>query len=140
MDWKPGDELRSPDFDRHPLWGYDAARAEGDPAADDAWVRPYVLEAAPADSDVLFVRGRLRLSTGDVVPGAVLFAFSGGRPVVAGFALLEPSYFAMGLAEGRVTDEDRADLEEILPGALPLAYEATLSVGGRELRLSGAAR
>ncbi len=140
MDWKAGDELTAADFDRHPLWGYDAERAAGEPDADDAWVRPYVLDAAPAESDVLFVRGRLRLATGDVVAGVVLFAFSEGRPCVAGFALLEPSYFAVGLAEGRVTDEDRADLELLLPGALPLAYEATVAVGGRELRLSGAAR
>ena len=93
MDWKAGDELTNGDFDRHPLWGYDVERAKGDPEADEAWVRPYALDAAPQESDVLFVRARLRLSTGDVVPGA-----------------------------------------------LPLAYEATVAVGSRELRLSGAAR
>lgn len=136
-DWKPCDALTPADFDRHPLWGYDAERAENDPDSDDAWVRPYVLDAAPEESDVLFARARLRTSGGDTVPGAVLFVFEGGRPKVGGVALLEPSYLAAGLAQGRVTDEEREDLP---PDTLPLAYEGTVAVGGREIRLSGAAR
>ena len=87
-DWKPCDALTPADFDRHPLWGYDAERAENDPDSDDAWVRPYVLDAEPKESDVLFARAKLRMSGGDAVPGAVLFVFEEGRPKVGGFALL----------------------------------------------------
>jgi hypothetical protein len=139
-DWKACDELTPQDFERHPLWGYDVERAENDPASDEAWVRPYMLEAVPEESDLLFARARLRTAAGDVVPGAVLFAFGGGRPRVAGVAFLEPAYFALGLTGNQVTDEDRADLEDVQAGALPLAYEAAVVVGGRELRLAGAAR
>lgn len=133
--WKPSDALTPADFEAHPLWGYDVARAEGDPDSDESWVRPYVLAAAPAESDLLFAKARLRTSEGEVLPGAVLFVFEGGRPRVAGFALLEPSYLAVGLTRGRVTDEER----EELPLKLPLAYEAAVEVGGVELRLSGSA-
>jgi hypothetical protein len=136
-DWKPCDTLTPEDFDRHPLWGYDAERAEGDPESDEAWVRPYVLDAAPDESDVFFARARLRTSAGDAVAGAVLFVFEGGTPKVGGIALLKPAYLAAGLAQGRVTDEDR---EELPPDTLPLAYEGTVAVGGREIRLSGSAR
>ena len=61
----------------------------------------------------------------------------GARPKVGGLALLKPSYLALGLDQGRVTDEDR---EELPPDTLPLAYEGTVAVGGRAIRLSGAAR
>lgn len=140
MTWKPSDSLTAADFERHPLWGYDVERSEGDPDSDDTWVRPYVIENEPPESDLLFAKARLRTSAGDVLPGAVLFVFEGGRPKVAGFAVLEPSYLAVGLMQGRVTDEERGDLEAILPGALPLAYEGAVAVGARELRLAGAAR
>lgn len=139
-DWKSCDELTPADFERHPLWGYDVARAEADPASDETWVRPYAFEAEPQESDVLFAGARLRTSGGDVVAGAVLFVFERGRPRVAGVAVLEPSYLAVGLSEGKVAPEDREDLEDVVPDALPLAYEATLRVGGRELRLAGAVR
>lgn len=138
--WKPSDALTAADFERHPLWGYDVERAGNDPASDETWVRPYTLEAEPRDSDLLFARARLRTSGGDVVPGAVLFVFEGGRAKVAGLAVLEPSWLAVGLAQGRVTDEERGDLEDVLPGALPLAYEGAAAVGPREIRLAGAAR
>lgn len=136
-DWKPCDALTEADFERHPLWGYDVERAESDPDSDEAFVRPYAFDAAPGDTDVLFGRAQLRTSAGDVVPGAVLFVFEGGRPVVGGVALLKPSYLALGLEKGRVTDEDR---EELPDGTLPLAYEAAVDVGGRPIRLAGAAR
>jgi hypothetical protein len=139
-DWKSCDELTAADFERHPLWGYDAGRVEQDPASDETWVRPYVLDAEPEETDLLFARARLRMSGGDVVPGAVLFVFERGRPRVAGVAVLEPSYLAVGLAEGRVTPEDREDLEDLVPGALPLAYEASVTAGGRDVRLAGAVR
>ncbi|HEX7898947.1 MAG TPA: hypothetical protein VF950_14385 [Planctomycetota bacterium] len=86
---------------------------------------------------MLFARARLRTSAGDVVPGAVLFVFEGGRPKVAGVALLKPSYLALGLAQGRVTDEDR---EELPPETLPLAYEGEVEAAGRAIRLAGAVR
>ena len=139
-DWKSCDELTAADFERHPLWGYDVERAEQDPASDETWVRPYAFDAEPQETDVLFARARLRTSGGDVVPGVLLFVFDGGRPHVAGVAVLEPSYLAVGLADGRVTAEDREDLHAVLPGALPLAYEATVAVGSRDLRLAGAVR
>ncbi len=139
-DWKSCDELTTADFERHPLWGYDVDRAGQDPASDETWVRSYTFETEPPESDLLFARARLRTSGGDVVPGVVLFVFESGRPHVAGVAVLEPSYLAVGLAEGQVTAEDREDLEGVLPGALPLAYEASVSVGSRELRLAGAVR
>lgn len=134
--WKPSDELTAEDFEAHPLWGYDVERAEKDPDSDDAWVRPYTLDAAPAESDVLFARATLRTADNEVLPAAVLFVFDGGRPRVAGFAFLEPAYLAVGLENGRITDDDREDLDV----ELPLAYEASVAVGGRELRLSGAAK
>ena len=139
-DWKSCDELTVADFERHPLWGYDVERAEQDPASDETWVRPYVFEAEPQDTDLLFAAARLRTSGGDVIPGAVLFVFEQGRPHVAGVAVLEPSYLAVGFSEGQVTPDDRQDLDDLVPGALPLAYEATVSAGGRPVRLAGAVR
>lgn len=137
--WKPSDALIPADFDAHPLWGYDAERAAKDPDSDEAWVRPYVFDAAPADSDLLFARGTLRTSKGDVLRGAVLFVFEGGRPRVAGVALLEPGFLALGLSQGRLTEDDREELDALQPGARPLAYEASVDVGGRTILLSGAA-
>lgn len=139
-DWKPCDALTADDFERHPLWGYDAARADEDPEADETWVRPVTLAEAPGDSDTLFARGSLRAADGESLPGAVLFAFEGGRPVVGALALLRPSYFAFGVSRGEVTAEDREDLAGVRPGLLPLAYEAVVEAGGRPLRLAGAAR
>lgn len=136
MDWKPSDELTPEDFERHPLWGYDVEKAEQDPESDESWVRPYVLDTEPPDSDLLFARARLRTSEGDVLPGAVLFVFEGGRTKIAGVALLKPAFLAAGLVGGRVTAEDREELGELLP----LAFEATVPLGSRELRLSGVAK
>jgi hypothetical protein len=136
--WKPSDALTPADFEAHPLWGYDAARAAQDPESDEAWVRPYALDSTPAESDLLFGGGTLRTGKGDVLRGAVLFVFEGGRPRVAGVALLEPSYLALGFFKGKVTEDDREELEAVLPGALPLAYEASVDVAGRAIRLSGA--
>lgn len=137
--WKPSDALTTADFEAHPLWGYDAPRAAQDPESDEAWVRPYAFDSTPAESDLLFARGTLRTGKGDVLRGAVLFVFEGGRPRVAGVALLEPAYLALGLSKGKVTEDDREELDALLPGALPLAYEAEVDVGGRAIRLSGAA-
>lgn len=136
MDWKASDELTPEDFERHPLWGYDVEKAERDPGSDESWVRPYVLDAEPAESDLLMARATLRDSDNQVMDGAVLFVFEGGRPRVAGFAFLEPAWLAVGLEQGRVTDDDREDLDV----ELPLAFEATVAVGNRELRLSGVAK
>ena len=137
--WKPSDALTPADFEAHPLWGYDVDRASQDPESDEAWVRPYALDSTPDESDPLFARAKLRTSKGDVLRGAVLFVFEKGRPRVAGVALLEPAYLAAGLAQGRVTEDDREELEALVPGALPLAFDGSVSVGGRELRLSGSA-
>ena len=139
-DWKSCDALTPTDFERHPLWGFDAPRAEEDPEADETWVRPLVLAEAPADSDTLFARASIRASDGDSLPGAVLFAFEGGRPVVGALALLQPAYFAFGVSRGEVIAEDREDLKSVRAGLLPLAYEAVVDVGGRPLRLSGGVR
>lgn len=139
-DWKSCDALTATDFDQHPLWGFDASRADEDPDADETWVRPLVLAEAPSGSDTLLARASLRGADGRAEPGAVLFAFEGGRPVVGALALLEPSYFAFGVSRGEVTPEDREDLREVRPGLLPLAYEAAVEVGPRTLRLSGAVR
>jgi hypothetical protein len=136
VDWKPSDALTPDDFERHPLWGYDGGKAEQDPDSDETWVRPYVLDAAPGESDLLMARATLRDARNQVMDGAVLFVFEGGRPRIAGFAFLEPAWLAVGLEQGRVTDDDRDDLDV----ELPLAFEATVAVGGRELRLSGVAK
>jgi hypothetical protein len=136
-DWKPQDELTAADFDRAPLWGYDPAKAEGDPDSDESWVRPWRFAEPPDFSDLLFVKAKLRTAGNDVLPGAVLFLFEEGVPKVAGLALLEPSVFIIGLENGQVTPDDRADLKDLHPGALPMAYEAELTLGGRALRLAG---
>lgn len=139
-DRKSCDALTATDFEQHPLWGFDASLADEDPEADETWVRPVVLAEAPADSDTFFARASLRGADGRAEPGAVLFAFEGGRPVVGALALLQPSYFAFGVSRGEVTAEDREDLQAVRPGLLPLAYEAAVDVGARPIRLSGAVR
>ena len=139
-DWKSCDDLTAADFERHPLWAFDASRAEEDPEADDSWVRPFVLSGTPSDTDTLLARATLRGADGQTLPGAVLFAFEKGRPVVGALALLEPSYFAFGVSRGEVTPEDREDLREVRPGLLPLAYEAVVDAAAGPLRLSGGVR
>jgi hypothetical protein len=136
-DWKAQDELTAADFDRAPLWGYDAAKAEEDPESDESWVRPWRFAEPPDFSDLLFVKAKLRTAKNDVLAGAVLFLFEEGSPKVAGLALLEPSLLILGLENGKVTPDDRADLQQVHPGAVPLAYEASLSLGARTFRLSG---
>lgn len=134
---KPSDTLTPDDFQRHPLWGYAADLDEENPEVDETWVVPVEVDETPRDSDTLFVGAKIRTAGGDILRGAILFAFEAGRPVIGALALLEPGWFSFGIEKGRVTEEEREEVEERLPQALPLAYEGAVPVGSGELRLSG---
>ena len=141
--WKPCDALRPEDFERHPLWGFDLSR-EADPEADETWVRPWTFEKAPEQSDCLFVAAKLRFSSGERAPGAVVFRFSEQHAEIQDVVLLSPAYLTTDVSDDDFRDVVEARLTAALgrpvEAIYPVEYEAVIPVGGYSIELRGAVR
>lgn len=141
-EFKPCEELTPADFERHPAWTFDLARAEKEPEADETWVRPATFRNPPKDTDVLFIRAELKTAEGTTIPGSLLVRFEAGKAQVQALVALRPRYLALGLDSGRVADWAKKELRKSLPKALkwfPIAYRAVLRAGSREITFTGQA-
>ncbi|HZN61465.1 MAG TPA: hypothetical protein VFC90_03580 [Planctomycetota bacterium] len=140
--FKPCQELTPADFDQFPIWGFDLARAESDPKADETWVSPVQFKNVPKFSDGLFVGAEIAAADGSPVPGAVCLRFGNGKPQVEGLAILGPQYCFLFLDGKKVGEETKRALKKShRPSTkwFPITFRAAIKCGSKQVTISGSA-